>query len=309
MRRAMLGGLLVFSCSLGCDPAADGEAVRFRPATGGGGTGGMYLNTNAIGPHDVAAIDLDGATYDGLRLERVRVVQHGKLVDLDAVWADDGALIGRRGGTLFQGAQLVGSRWDLKLTRDGHPSQATLTIVAHEPGAPHRFTFAYEGKDVAPGMMCDADESGSRAAVAIADLAVDPATGAMTGRANTLYLACVSGAVGKATTWGYTPWALGVAGFEAAVRMVRADYCGDGTSWTKPGEAILIDDAWDVHAAVKGKYAVEALWGTEGALCLRTPRLAGLAADDVECGGAPLPVCGPTADLDGAALMRTRVSP
>jgi hypothetical protein len=49
---------------------------------------------------------------------------------------------------------------------------------------------------------------------------------------------CTSGAIGKCVRFGYKPWATDKSGsslwdlHQSCVRMVRADYCGDGQSFT-----------------------------------------------------------------------------
>ena len=59
----------------------------------------------------------------------------------------------------------------------------------------------------------------------------------------------------------------------ACVRMVRADYCGNGSPHTVPGVTIQMYDRAGVHAAPDTEYgAFEAVWGPEGAVCLARAR-------------------------------------
>ena len=109
-------------------------------------------------------------------------------------------------------------------------------------------------------------------------------------RPNTLYIGCLAGGVGKAGTWGFWPdetlsgpkprGSLDfLENFEAAVRMVRADYCGDGKSYTDVGTQIVVDYQWPVLVATD-KWSrpsapsdpLEALWTPQGAACVETPR-------------------------------------
>ena len=82
-----------------------------------------------------------------------------------------------------------------------------------------------------------------------------------------LTMACVDGAIGKCVVWGYRPWEAGMRDLhQACVRMVRADYCGDGVGHTRDGTAI---DVWDakgilVREDVPGM-TLEAEWGPDGA--------------------------------------------
>lgn len=92
--------------------------------------------------------------------------------------------------------------------------------------------------------------------------------------------ACTSGAIAKCIRFGYKPWkSVGgqslVDHHRACVRMVRADYCGDGTSHTKDGTRI---DLWD-EVGVQRRDEIptqpevfEAAWSPDGAVYLARPR-------------------------------------
>ncbi|WAS95943.1 ADYC domain-containing protein [Nannocystis punicea] len=92
---------------------------------------------------------------------------------------------------------------------------------------------------------------------------------------------CTSGAIGKCVRFGYKPWVTASDGsslwdyHQACVRMVRADYCGDGTSFTKNGTQINIFDRLKIQMLDKAPgYVLEAAWGPAGALCVHHPRVA-----------------------------------
>ncbi len=93
------------------------------------------------------------------------------------------------------------------------------------------------------------------------------------------FLTCTSGAVAKCLRLGYLPWKTHPSGvtlesyFTACTRMIRADYCGDGSGHTSNGTPINVfdrlgiqtkDDDVDMH--------FEAAWGPEGALCVAKTR-------------------------------------
>jgi hypothetical protein len=115
--------------------------------------------------------------------------------------------------------------------------------------------------------------------------------------ATKITFACVDGAIGKCVKMGYAPWkpapveCTGSTYFgtyrclqtsleyahEACVRMVRADYCGDGMPHTMDGMSI---DIWDpghinnetpygtIDTATTVDYGHEAEWTPKGARCL-----------------------------------------
>jgi hypothetical protein len=282
-------GVVLAALAMGCDPAGDADAaVALRPGTG---TGGVWLNTNAIGAHAFSEIDLKGAKHDGVRLKRVRLAGG---VQLDRVEFDAGGqLRGVKGTTHYRGADLIDSQWELALIAGSTETPATMTIAGIEAvGADEtRYVFVHPGADGLPTPVCEADASGSHAAVPIKNLSVDVDTGVLLSRKDTLYLACTSGAVGKAVTWGYKPWKRSVDEFEAAVRMVRADYCYDGSSWTTRGTGVQVRDKSNINTFLHWTDPTEAVWGKDHLHCLSAPRGGAFTAAEVTCNGEPLPAC------------------
>ena len=95
-------------------------------------------------------------------------------------------------------------------------------------------------------------------------------------------ITCTAGARGKCVMLGYRPWAAAESGeslhpyFAACVRMMRADYCGDGRPHTRPGVQV---DMWD-RAGVQTPQTglpFEAAWGPDGAICVKRSRVAGIS--------------------------------
>jgi hypothetical protein len=90
--------------------------------------------------------------------------------------------------------------------------------------------------------------------------------------------ACTSGAIGKCIRWGYPPGA--AAGLhQACVRMVRADYGGDGTSHTRDGTLIGFCDRVGIHPCNRSR-DIEAAWSAGGAVCVAYPRIPELVTLD-----------------------------
>lgn len=108
---------------------------------------------------------------------------------------------------------------------------------------------------------------------------------------NSLLLACSTSAAGKAALWGHGPWR-GYPRYEAAIRVVRADYCGNGNSHTNEGTVIhfLDNSGPDTKFTKTPGITLEAVWGYHGALCLNTQRRWG---DPIEC---DIPTCGELGD-------------
>lgn len=97
-------------------------------------------------------------------------------------------------------------------------------------------------------------------------------------------LGCTRGVVAKCYRWGYRPWAAPStlpSAMAACTRMARADYCGDGRSFTKNGTTINLWDTlpdagytriqrweWAPPDPVLGPIDFEAAWQPDGARCL-----------------------------------------
>jgi hypothetical protein len=84
--------------------------------------------------------------------------------------------------------------------------------------------------------------------------------------------ACDGGALAKCTEAGYSAWDPDLRDFSlACVRMIRADYCGDGISHTKEGTPISFGDSYGIHfMRSEPEWMFEAIWTDAGASCLGT---------------------------------------
>lgn len=312
-----------------CDPPAEyderpeaGEAdeLMFR-TTYGSGSGAnppVYSNTCAIGDHPLNEIDAGGKLHGGVQLRGVYpwdpVVKAWAGTTFAQVWVDPtGEIKGRRNQVIYGGDQMVGTRWLLDVEQDGVVEAREMTIHAHnyDPaeqlhtyvlGYPNDPSYGIHVYDSAAPLLtgnkrsaCVPDEDGNIEAVMLADHHIDLETSEVSERPQTLVFACMSGALGKALRWGYRPGSLllHTDAYETAIRMVRADYCGDGVSWTEPGQEIDIQDRWKIHDwRNPAQFPVtEAIWGPKGAICIGTPRLGQFDIGDIICPQGPLPAC------------------
>ncbi len=95
-------------------------------------------------------------------------------------------------------------------------------------------------------------------------------------------LTCTSGAIGKCVRMGYKPWKMKNGEslrdyHEACVRMMRADYCGDGLGRTRNGTLINLYDRIGIQTPDPEPQAFEAAWGKDGAVCVRKTRIEEIA--------------------------------
>lgn len=75
------------------------------------------------------------------------------------------------------------------------------------------------------------------------------------------------GALAKCVDYGYKPWVSPAldAAHQACVRMVRGDFCGDGTPWTVDGNLIDVEDIFGIQKHEGKDWVFEATWTKDGA--------------------------------------------
>ncbi len=181
-------------------------------------------------------------------------------------------------GTSLGSAQLVGAVLTLedgtRLRIDGveaDPADAGGDVLLHN--------VSFRDADGTWQPYCTADPYGERFAMPIAGHLLDD--GSLDTRQGSFQIICTSGAQGKCVRYGYKPWLEDQNGrpmldfFNACVRMLRADYCGDGTSTTIDGTLIYIYDRIGVqpYLPIEGM-DFEAAWSDEGATCISRVRIA-----------------------------------
>jgi hypothetical protein len=77
---------------------------------------------------------------------------------------------------------------------------------------------------------------------------------------------------------------------QAMLKMLTADVCGDGQSFTVHGQPLYWADAKGITRLPDARWRVEAVWSEHGAVCINQPRRPELAAAiEQQCG--PLPRC------------------
>ncbi len=131
-------------------------------------------------------------------------------------------------------------------------------------------------------------------------------------------IACVGNGLYKMKLMGYdpepptdSPYSTTDDERQATLKMLTADYCGTGTSFTEAGTALAWhnEDDWSYNLP-NASTTQEAMWNVGGAVCLDTPRLGqdALAAIATECAtiGKTLPTCD---EVQGLAVVWTSGNP
>jgi hypothetical protein len=135
-------------------------------------------------------------------------------------------------------------------------------------------------------------------------------------------ITCTGGAEGKCVRFGYKPWGHAPDGtplalaYNACVRLVRADYAGDGIGTTRDGQPIDIYDSLGVlPPADNPAFEFEAGFAADGAVCVRHVRvrqnttLAAVEASAPRLAGRVGDVCDEKFAREAGAMLFVRSPP
>lgn len=256
-----------------------------------------------------------GLTFDGQILDSVTVMTPGGPVELDSVHSADGVLYGEGpNGALFSGADFVGSVWEILVldVSTGVLVSDDLVITAFQEELEGTGLSGYEFEHIdwlqPDGSMtpvCFRTASSNNVIIPVSGFTLHW-DGEVLEDPSAMMLACAAGSTAKALEWGYNPEVVGAAKYQTTVRMVRADYCGDGEFYTAMGEVVVIEDLWGINSSgvLPDPSLLEAGWTPSGASCLNTPRRDLYAREDIPC-AASLPYCSSAAPFRGPHEMVT----
>jgi hypothetical protein len=127
--------------------------------------------------------------------------------------------------------------------------------------------------------LCSKHTDGTQYAIVLPGR--EMADGSLVDDPDAFAVSCTSGALAKCLRLGYEPWRANGGGaslrpaFNACVRMIRADYGGQGVPYTAEGRRI---DVYDKHGIQRPEIApdqaFEAGWDEHGAVCVHHARVA-----------------------------------
>lgn len=192
-------------------------------------------------------------------------------------------------GRIVEGKGLAGAILTIKF--DGVPVRTRIASVIEDPQLPGGEVLLYDLQiietDGSERPLCNPDPDGKRLGFPLAGRTDE--SGALQ-QAEGFEFVCTAGAQGKCVRFGYGPWQSKSGQslrnhYNACVRMLRADYCGNGTSFTRDGTMVGFGDQIGITSfstKVEGaaKFRFEAGWDANGAVCVAHTRIEDLATLD-----------------------------
>lgn len=228
---------------------------------------GKNLNGRNLNGKNLNGKNLNGDSLSGITLKGSNITAYVGYKKVD--------------GTKLIGAEIEGELDDqtpVVLRID----DVTKNASPHWGSAIYTYSIAFKTPDMADwGYVCDADGGAVVPAIPLKGKwnygEGVPGGGSRIDDPDAITFACDGGALYKCVVIGYEPWTK-VKGksltnhHQACTRMIRADYCGDGTSWTEDGTLINIIDILGIQKDT-ANWPVEAEWDVDGAVCLSHTRI------------------------------------
>jgi hypothetical protein len=254
------GGYMRFALRILVMPAVFAACTQ-TPATPTSVTDQDLTSPNGI---SVNGISVNGISVNGISVNGISV--NGISVNGTSL---NGISVN---GISVNGTDFVGAELSADLS-DG--SALPLHIDAISPlAAPNADTLGYAvSAETADGFvpLCGYETNGSVVLALVVPGTWNLSNGAWSDDGGEFSFACRHASVAKCVEFGYKSW-LGYADYQhACVRMLRADYCGDGTPHTITGTPIDLYDDLGIQTD-DADWPVDAEWTPDGALCINHNR-------------------------------------
>jgi len=292
--------LALASCATELDDVDEGQTSQDVDSTNGTSLNGTSLNGTSLNGTSLNGTSLNGTSLNGTSLNGSSITGNTTT------------------GPVLSGIGPVGSTWTAPIATLTGTTNLSLRIDSALQGTGTNADLWFYGVSYqnAAGWqpLCGLDGSGVPVkAVPVAGTwkAVSGDLAAY-GASTTLYTwACRAKTVAKCVELGYKTWLGYSTQLQTCVRLLRADFCGTGVSYTVDGTLLNLFDGVGVQRDTE-TWAAEAEWTPTGARCINSNNLArySLAVQkDPKC-VKPLKTttCG-TSGFAGGAIMIDELAP
>ena len=223
---------------------------------------GKSLNGKSLNGKSLNGTSLSGVTISGTSVTNVTLAAT--------------VFSGTKSGSSISGSAFVGSQWKGTLS-DG--SQITVRIDSRSAlAAPNTDVYGYGVSYLSGTSWLPLCETAGTLAIPLNGTwnygEGVSGGGSWTASSTSFTFACRGAAIAKCVELGYKPWKT-VSGtllqnhHIACTRLLRADYCGDGRSWTIDGTLVNLYDGKGVQTDTDA-WTAEADWTVSGARYIST---------------------------------------
>jgi hypothetical protein len=220
---------------------------------------GMSLNGMSLNGMSLNGMSLNGMSLNGMSLNGSQlggVTSGGQPVSGDALV-----------GATLDGVLSSGDTLPLRIDSASHLAGANADVWA--------YAVAFEADDSWHPLCGNGSDGQAILAIPLTgtwNLGSGVAGGGSWSDSGSAFtLGCRGTALAKCVEFGYKPWKTHAGTslrdhHQACTRMLRADYCGNGQSWTANGTPINLYDNVGLQSD-EAAWAVDAEWVAEGAIC------------------------------------------
>lgn len=272
-------------------PSSLGTAGAALAATNGSGLNGSGLNGSGLNGSGLnqrlVSVSYADAKFTGAG-------------PLDEVWLEGSSLHGLMDSQELSGQDFQGMRFVGNLEDGGTVSLRIDSITEGSGAEADVWSYQVSYQDSTDGLwhpICTTASGDPATAIALEDRwdFGESVTGGGSKIHDTsaFTFACEGKALAKCVHFGYAPWR-SVNGVsledyhQTCTRMVRADFCGNGTSYTHDGNWVNMYDTMSVQTDTES-WVPEAEWTTQGASCFTSQTRATTA---ITCSdGRLVPTC------------------
>lgn len=298
--------------ALGCGAERDDAGSSLELAERGGKWGCKtcgFTNSPTLGTHALGTFHVGRHTGSELALVGLRD-EYGALHPVELV---EHALTSSAGGLPVSGDELIG--WALVFEAEGARTTDVEILNAEVvgdwvTGAPIvTYALAYGAGD-ARRNVCEGRTPEETSVTILSGERYDEASKTVIPQPGIATLACKGHALAKMKFMGHAPddgYGSSPHDRQATLKMLTADYCGTGQSFTQLGQPLAWVDGLGLFAPedVPAAARLEARWNARGATCLDTPRAVPRGEVEAQCS---IPRCA-SATPEGADVRWLTLNP